>query len=162
MPAPVHPASPSAAPESVHHVLLVEDSDDDAELIRAQLATSDRRIVLRRVESATEMQAALDAMAWDLVISDNRLPRFDALKAYDLLRRSQRDVPFIIVSGSPGDPEVVAALRLGADDCIDKANTARLVPVVECQLHARRARVQRGEAPARVPAADRGAPPVPE
>ena len=83
----------------VHHILQVEDSEDDALLVQAQLRTIDRRLEFRRVETAEEMRAALAERDWDLVISDHRLPRFDAMHASDVLRRHRPEVPFIIMSG---------------------------------------------------------------
>ncbi len=83
----------------VHHILQVEDSEDDALLVQAQLRTIDRRLEFRRVETAEEMRAALAERDWDLVISDHRLPRFDAMRASDVLRRHRPEVPFIIMSG---------------------------------------------------------------
>jgi diguanylate cyclase (GGDEF)-like protein len=124
--------------DAVHHILQVEDSEDDALLVQAELRTLERPLAFRRVESAEEMQAALAERRWDLVISDHRMPRFDAIRAFDVLRGSRQDVPFIILSGNMPEEIAATAMRLGADDFVDKSNRARLVPVVERELrHAR-------------------------
>jgi diguanylate cyclase (GGDEF)-like protein len=126
-----------------HHILHVEDSEDDALLIYAQLRAIDRRLVFRRVQTADEMHAALAEREWDLVISDHQLPTFDAIRAFAVLRRHRPDTPFIIMSGAMPEQTAAIAMRLGADDFIDKANPARLVPVVEREL--RHARLRRAK-----------------
>ncbi len=118
----------------VQHILQVEDSEDDALLAQAQLRAIHRRLEFHRVETADQMQAALADHDWDLVISDHQMPRFDAIRAFDVLRRQRPDVPFIIMSGTMPEETAALAMRLGADDFVDKANPARLVPVVEREL----------------------------
>jgi len=118
----------------VHHILQVEDSEDDALLAQARLRAIDHRLEFRRVETAGEMQAALAERDWDIVISDHQMPRFDAIRAFDVLRRQRPNVPFIIMSGTMPEETAALAMRLGADDYIDKSNPVRLVPVVEREL----------------------------
>jgi len=50
------------------------------------------------VGSEAEFTAALSP-GLDVIICDNGLPRFSALKAVDLLRERNLDVPLIVISG---------------------------------------------------------------
>ena len=79
-------------------VLVVEDSEDDAQLLLRELKRGGYLIQYQRVESAEEMSRLLQEDSWDLVISDYSLPRFNALEALDTLKSSGLDLPFIIVS----------------------------------------------------------------
>ena len=121
-------------PDSVHHILLVEDSEDDALLIRAELRKLQRNLQFRRVDTLVDMRAALAERLWDLIISDHNMPGFDSVQAVEELRRSGQDVPLIIMSGTL--PEQIGALAMltGATDFIDKTHRARLIPVVEREL----------------------------
>ena len=84
-------------------VLLVEDSENDALLLLRQLRRGGYEPSSRRVDTAGEMEAALEDQAWDLVISDHNMPAFNSLAALDLLRaKGFVDLPFIIVSGRIG------------------------------------------------------------
>ena len=123
----------TAAPER-SRILLVEDSEDDAQRLEAELAKLERPFEIRRVETAAEMEAALADGAWDLVISDHLLPRFDSIRAFNLLRRARLDIPFVIMSGALHEESAAAVMRLGANDFIDKTRPARLVPVIEREL----------------------------
>jgi PAS domain S-box-containing protein len=125
-------------------LLLVEDSEDDAALIVRELERGGYRVEARRIESQAALTAALqDARAWDLVICDYALPRFDAPRALGLVRERGLDIPFIIVSGVVDEATAVDAMRAGAQDFIVKGRLARLVPAVARELSeagARRAR----------------------
>ena len=58
--------------------MLIEDSEDDAELVLDALRVGGLRVSHRRVWSAAAMNEALDGDSWDVVISDYSMPSFDA------------------------------------------------------------------------------------
>jgi PAS domain S-box-containing protein len=127
---------------------MVEDSPDDAELVEIQLAKAGCEVTTTRVTSAQEMQAALAASEWDVVIADYNVPGFGALPALEVLTRSGLDIPFIVLSGIVSDELAVAAMRAGAHDYLRKDNLSRLLPAIEreTQEAATRARNRRMEA----------------
>ena len=127
-------------------VLVVEDSEDDMLLILRELRRGGYTLDYERVETAAQMQAALDRQSWDIVIADYTLPAFSAPDALKLLQSQQRDLPFIIVSGTIGEETAVAAMKAGAHDYITKGNLARLVPAVERELREARERQKRHHA----------------
>ena len=116
------------------HVLLVEDSPDDADLIRLELSKTAFRVVSERVENGAEMRAAMKGGRWDVVISDFNLPRFSAHGALAVLRETDADIPFILVSGCIGEERAVALMKEGASDFVMKDKLVRLVPVIERKL----------------------------
>jgi two-component system sensor histidine kinase UhpB len=115
-------------------VLLVEDSRDDADLILFALDESGFDIVSARVETEAGMREALQSAGWDVVISDFNLPRFDTRAALALLRETDADIPFIIVSGCIGEESAVALMKEGASDFVMKDKLARLAPAIEREL----------------------------
>jgi two-component system, cell cycle sensor histidine kinase and response regulator CckA len=125
------------------HILIVEDSEDDLLLLLRELRRGGYDPDYVRVETAAEMQAALDRQPWDIVIADYTLPRFSAPEALELLQQKQQDIPFIIVSGTIGEEAAVAAMRAGAHDYLLKDNLARLIPAVERELRESQERQQR-------------------
>ncbi len=125
------------------HVLVVEDSEDDLLLLLRELRRGGYTPDYVRVETAADMQAALDRQSWDIVIADYTLPRFSAPEALQLLQGQRRDLPFIIVSGTIGEETAVAAMRAGAHDYLLKNNLARLVPAVERELREAQERQKR-------------------
>ncbi len=113
---------------------MVEDSEDDALMIIDVLSRGGYNPNWERVDDPVAMAAALDRAPWDVVISDQSMPRFNALSALDLLRGRGLDTPFIIVSGMIGEDTAVAAMKAGAHDYIMKDALARLVPAVAREL----------------------------
>lgn len=127
-------------------VLLVEDSQDDAELLLYELEHSGYNLVYERVDTEAAMNAALEQNSWDIVIADYTLPSFSAPAALTLLQSRDLDLPFIIVSGTIGEELAVNAMKAGAHDYLMKGNLARLAPAVERELREAIERRKRREA----------------
>ena len=127
-------------------VLLVEDNEDDAALVRRLLRRAGYELEWERVQTAEALRAALAHRTWDIVLSDYNLPQFDALQALRTLRGQLAHLPFIIISGSIGEETAVAAMRAGANDYVMKTNLPRLVPAVERELRDAAERQERAHA----------------
>jgi signal transduction histidine kinase len=115
-------------------VLSVEDSENDAELVRLHLLRAGWAVESIRVETAEDMTAALDAREWDVVIADYSLPSFDATRALALLEARGQDIPVIVVSGTVGEVRAVELMRLGARDFVVKDDLTRLSPAIAREL----------------------------
>jgi PAS domain S-box-containing protein len=128
------------------HILLVEDSEDDAILLLRELEHGGFTPECLRVQTGREFTTALADQDWDIVIADYHLPTFDAIEALRLLQESKIDLPFVIVSGAIGEEVAVSAMKSGAHDYILKHSLARLVPAVERELREARVRRERKHA----------------
>jgi PAS domain S-box-containing protein len=84
------------------------------------------------------------------VISDFTLNGFTALDALEVVKRTGRDIPFIIVSGSIGEETAVEAMRAGAHDFFLKDRLHRLAPAIEREVREAANRQERREALAQV------------
>jgi signal transduction histidine kinase len=115
-------------------VLIVEDNPADAELLELELVNGGYAPRISRVQTASDMQAALEGNEWDLVLSDFMMPRFTGLGALEVLKASGKDIPFILISGSAGDDDAVNAMRAGAHDFFTKGSLALLVSAIEREL----------------------------
>ena len=144
-------------------ILLVEDSEDDAQLLLREIKRAGYDVEFERVETANAMQTALARQSWDVIICDYSLPQFGAQQALAVLKRSGNDLPFIIVSGTIGEESAVSALKAGAHDFIVKGSLARLIPAIQREMkdagvrHERRQRERELEAIAMVSATMRSA-----
>lgn len=122
------------------HVLIVEDSEDDALLLLRQLTGAGYDPLSERVDTPGAMAAALQNSAWDVVLSDYAMPGFTGVDALKLLKQTGLDLPFIIVSGKIGEDTAVELMKAGAHDYVMKGKLARLVPAVERELRDAQAR----------------------
>jgi two-component system, cell cycle sensor histidine kinase and response regulator CckA len=102
-------------------VLLIEDNEDDAYLIREMLMEKkDTGILLIWVDRLRSGLTRLAENASDLVLLDLSLPDSQGLKTLDLVQDCTQDVPIVVLTGL--DDEVMAnqAVRRGAQDYLVK------------------------------------------
>ena len=115
-------------------VLLVEDCEDDELLLQDELTRNGYTPFVKRVDDSDAMHAALCNESWDIVLADWNLPRFSALIALEMIKRTGLDFPFIIVSGMIGEEAAITAMKAGAHDYVMKSNLVRLVPAIQREL----------------------------
>src|SRR3954465_7004615 len=115
-------------------ILLVEDCDADAELMRRELLAHGYDVNLTRVQTADAMREALARERWQAVISDYSLPGFSGPAALAILKETKLDLPFIMVSGTVGEQTAVQSLKAGAGDFLLKDNLTRLGPALEREI----------------------------
>jgi len=107
-------------------LLIVEDSELDAELIVDEIMRDGFAIESMRVDGEREFCDALVEFAPDIIISDLSMPDFSGYRALELARERGPDIPFLFVSGTMGEEAAVEAVRRGATDYVLKHNLARL------------------------------------
>jgi diguanylate cyclase (GGDEF)-like protein len=115
-------------------LIIVEDSEDDLLLVLRALKKGGFDPAYTRVDTEEGLRKALEDDSWQMVISDHAMPRFSAPEALEVVKKSGRDLPFIIVSGTIGEEIAVSSMRGGAHDYIMKDNLARLAPAVAREL----------------------------
>jgi PAS domain S-box-containing protein len=128
------------------HVLVIDDSEDDALLMMRSLEKENFTITYTRVENAAQLTTALEARAWDLILSDYSMPGFSGADALGLCQKQAIDAPFIIVSGRIGEQLAVDMMKAGASDYVMKDDLPRLAPAVNRELRAARDRKVRRQA----------------
>ncbi|HXE84298.1 MAG TPA: ATP-binding protein, partial [Gemmatimonadales bacterium] len=112
-------------------VLMLEDSDADAVLIRRELMRLAPPPEVDHVRNEAGLVAALSNGARpDVILCDHNIPGFGGAQALELAHRRLPDVPFILVTGSLDEETAVAYLKSGAADYILKDRLARLGPAV--------------------------------
>ena len=98
-------------------VLMVEDSDADAVLIRRELMRLSPQPEVDHVRNEAGLEAALSNGARpDVILCDHNIPGFGGAQALELARRRLPDAPFILVTGSLDEETAVAYLKSGAAD----------------------------------------------
>ena len=132
-------------------VLLVEDSEDDAELLALEFKRAGYIPTIKRVDTAEDMHQELSKdvagqAAWDIIISDYAMPHFNGMDALALYNESGLDIPFILLSGAIGEDIAVNAMVHGAHDYILKDRMTRLIPAIERELREARLRCEKREA----------------
>jgi len=125
------------------HVLMVEDSPNDAELIVRAMRGLATPVEHRRVSSEQAMRDALAAQVPDIILSDFALPGFSGEEALRIAKERVPDTPFLFVSGTIGEELAIEALQQGADDYVLKDNLRRLPSAMDRALRAAGERADR-------------------
>jgi PAS domain S-box-containing protein len=128
------------------NILLIEDSEKDAERMLRELEKAGYAVKFRRIETEKGMRQALEEKEWDLALSDYTLPRFSGRAALELSREKASDLPFILVSGKIGEEIAVDVLEKGASGFVMKDNLFRLPSVVERCLQDKRILIEKSQA----------------
>jgi signal transduction histidine kinase/ActR/RegA family two-component response regulator len=117
------------------NILLVEDNPDDAVLLERHLRRNGFAPTISRVETASTMRTALSRNTPpDIILADYHLPNFSGPEALQLLKESNLDIPFIMLSGAVSEQTAVDSMRAGAQDYVSKQNLTRLMPAIEREL----------------------------
>jgi len=115
-------------------VLIIEDSEIDAELMVRELERFGYNVNWQQVDNAESLKKALAAQSWEIVLSDYAIPQFSGFEALKIVQTNAHDLPFILVSGTIGEEIAVEAMRAGADDYLLKDRLVRLGLAVEREV----------------------------
>ncbi|MBW4679762.1 MAG: PAS domain S-box protein [Microcoleus vaginatus WJT46-NPBG5] len=129
------------------HILILEDSPADAELILRELRQAGFAPSWQRVETEPDYLSQLHE-SFDIILADYILPQFNALRALQLLRASNLDIPFIVLTGSQNEEVAVECMKQGAADYLLKDRLARLGPAVLAAREAKQLRDDKRKAEA--------------
>lgn len=126
---------PGRASSQPLHLLIVEDSQDDAVLLLHALRCGGYvHIEHAVVDTSIALRAALQEQDWDVITSDNSMPALDAAHVLSLAAGLRPDAPLIIVSGEIDLDLAVSLMRAGARDYVPKKELERLAASVDHNL----------------------------
>jgi signal transduction histidine kinase len=124
-------------------ILIVEDSVADAELVTRELVKGGLAHTSKLVKSRDEFLAAFGEYTYDVILCDYKMPGFSAPEALEIIKKSSRETPLIVVSGAIGEDTAVDIMKLGAVDYILKDRLSRLVSAVRRALEMTRVASER-------------------
>lgn len=116
------------------NVLIVDDCEEDVLQEIRELTKAGLNPLYKRVENTEDFLKAMESKNWDIILCNYSMPSLSGIEALKLLRKKNRDLPFIFISGTLGEDEAVAAIKCGANDYILKENLKRLAVAIECSI----------------------------
>jgi PAS domain S-box-containing protein len=125
------------------NLLLIEDVQADAELIKYELKKSGMRFQARCAADKASFLKELQISTPDAIISDFSMPQFSALDALQFLMARGFDIPFILVTGSQSEEVAVECIKKGADDYILKSSLKRLPSALLSAIEKKQAEKER-------------------
>jgi len=142
--------SQSETAASPGRILLLEDSDFDAELIREHVLQIEPEPVIVRAVGREDYISALDDREYDVILSDYSLPGFDGMAALEIATRKAPHTPFIFVSGVLGEEIAIESFKKGATDYVLKQRLIRLPAAIERAIAEATERAERRRAERRL------------
>jgi PAS domain S-box-containing protein len=140
-------------------VLYVEDNVRDVDLTLSALRYSAPDV---HIDTSASIGNALDRLTregeqYDIVITDIHLPDGDGLSLLGHIRRSNLQLPIVVITGAGDEETAVTALKGGADDYVIKRGDYldRLPLILEDATHRFRAQASRRSRPLTVLYAER-------
>ncbi len=115
-------------------VLCLEDSPQDAEIIRELLLNAKYDLNMDLAATEKEFVSLLRSSKYDVILADFKLPGFDAFAALRWSIDICPNTPFICVSGSIGEETAVELLKQGAVDYVLKDRLGRLPTAINRAL----------------------------
>jgi DNA-binding response OmpR family regulator len=115
-------ASPSAAPTTAAHILVIDDDPVVRDLVVEYLGKHDLRVSAGC--SGRQLFELFDREAIDLVLLDLKLPGEDGMQLARQLRE-RATVPIVLLTGRDEEADRVMGLELGADDYVTKPFSPR-------------------------------------
>ncbi len=105
-------------PDSSKHLLLVEDEGPLRQAVAEQL--TDRGFSVEQAESGEAALARLAEFAFDIIVTDLRLPGIDGSAVVEAAVGRYPDIIAIVVTGYGTVKDAVEAIKRGASDFVNK------------------------------------------
>jgi len=112
-------------------ILLVEDSESDADLLIRFLKKEKIDFSFIRVWNKDAFIKALKENNYDLIIADHTLPQFSGMEAFRIAKNENKNIPFILVTGTVTENILTIYAKEGIDDYLLKENLLRLPSAIE-------------------------------
>lgn len=124
-----------AAKKDSLRVLYVEDSPQDVDIINELLTEAGFEVSMDITEKKNEYISLLQSRTYDVILSDFKLPGFDAFGALQSAIEICPNTPFICVSGSIGEDIAIDLIKRGAVDYVLKDRLGRLPLAIKRAIH---------------------------
>jgi DNA-binding NtrC family response regulator len=99
-------------------VLLVDDEEDFLTTLAERLET--RGLTVSTLTKGEDAVAKVDEQKFDLIILDLAMPGIDGLETLKRIKTKQPDAEVIILSGQGSIKTSIEAMKLGAEDFLQK------------------------------------------
>jgi two-component system cell cycle sensor histidine kinase/response regulator CckA len=116
----------TAVPVKPLRLLYVDEELGDVEIALRELKKSKVDFELETVATREEFARKLREKAFDIILSDYRLPGWTGLDAFALIKEYGLDIPFVLVTGTLGEELAVECIKHGVTDYLLKTQLARL------------------------------------
>ncbi|MCX6294843.1 MAG: SpoIIE family protein phosphatase [Bacteroidetes bacterium] len=115
------------------NILLLEDSEIDADILIMFLNRQKIKFVHTRVWTREQFIGALELSSYDIIIADHSLPQFTGMDAFRIMKSKEKTqgTPFILLTGTVPEHILIQYAKEGVDEYILKDNLLRLPSAID-------------------------------
>ena len=124
-------------------ILHLEDDRDFIALVTDMLKAEGLTAELTSTADFEKFTSELQKDRFDLVLADYSLPDCNGLQALQAVRSKDKEIPFVLISGTIGEHAAIECLRCGATDYVLKNRLERLAPAIRRAVQEARERAHR-------------------
>lgn len=121
---------PSVGHEKLLRLITIFDSSEEAETLINTIRNDGYIVRDIHVEDAEDLQTALVENPIDLVLAKNTLTDFSAHQVLELIHRSERDIPVIVIIPANDEQSAIDILNAGARDVVTSEQKERLIHII--------------------------------
>lgn len=122
---------------STVHLLILDPSQNDAESVVSLLRNAGRATRAHRITSEEDLEEALKTASWDLLLArDLEEQEFGPDDALAMVKRMDKDIPFILLTETEDRERTVNIMRAGAQDALPFEYTDLMVLTAKRELAA--------------------------
>jgi PAS domain S-box-containing protein len=127
------------------HILHVDDSPFDRQLVRDALELEHNQFIVTTAASRQEFETRLAAGGYDLVLTDFNILGFEGLQVIDAVHEALPSLPVIVLTGTGSEEVAVEAMKRGAADYVIKNphHIRRLPMAIQSAIERKRLRDER-------------------
>lgn len=124
--------------EKTIRILMNEEDPEQVALNEHELRRKGISFTARTTSNEEEFVKALKEFKPDIILTDYRLPTFDAMTALRLVQERKLPIPVVIVTGSIDEETAAGTIKAGAADYVLKSRLPKLATAVEGALEKER------------------------
>lgn len=121
--------------ENLLRLLTIFDISEEAEVLINSLRNAGFIVRDVRVEDDEDMLTALEDNPIDIVLCKHSLPIFSAAAAAEIITKSGRDLPLIVITPKDSNKLTLECLNFGARDVVSFENNQQLRHILTRELH---------------------------
>ena len=116
------------------NILIIDKSNDIADRFISIFRSADLSIDAKLATTEEQLQKQISMRNWDLLIAAQNYKKVPVQNIFQRIRRSERDLPVILISKKYDPKNLLEGMRLGAVDVVVEDQDQHLIKVVERTL----------------------------
>jgi len=127
-------------------ILIIEKSKSKIPALLNEIKRKGYNPEYKVVSSPNSAAKSASKEKWDVILADYKTSGDRLMDAISMIKKSNPEIPFIVVSDSIGEENAVSLVKKGADNYITRDNISGLVPVIKEEIQNTKSKTKKEEA----------------